>query len=167
MTPLVESEIIEKLKQYSELGVPYFQAKENLLKAGYSDNDLKLVAYSYTYGEKPPEPDPVKQAMAKNPELAEKIAAGIADEMKATDDMHGLKELTKDDVINDSNTNAPEAHSKVVQVGLSWWLWLLVALTMIAVMLTLKSPIWYYGLVPATLLVIGLLRFFISKRRVQ
>lgn len=159
-----EAEIIEKLKGFANQGLSYYQAKENLINQGYAEKDIKLVSYDYTYGEKPPAPDPVKQALEDNPELAAKIAKGMAQELDETENINKVD--ISDNILPDIAMKEVEAskNSLILRIFTSWWFWLVTESAAAGIIWAFSLSPLFYGALIVILIIAFTIRELIRPR---
>lgn len=90
MNPQKEKEVVDLLNHYDTAGIPFAQAKKEIIAKGYTEAEIVYGLYSAPFDGKINEPRPANPLQAfykENPEQADKVAKSLilAEEQKVAD----------------------------------------------------------------------------------
>jgi hypothetical protein len=141
--------IVSKLKEFSKQGLTFYQAKEKLLTEGYQKSDIDVATDGYQYGsdDTPSPPNPVTLAFEKDPEGAKKVAESIIKDDKKRLRTEALAEGLAGELGPDIQSRLTYESNFLYDIGMSWWLWLLIELVLGCLVLFLRLPLYSYGII--------------------
>jgi len=145
--PEADSEIIERLKQASNQGLSFFQAKQALLQQGYKDEEIETAADSYEYGTKPATTDPVTAAFAKDPQDTEKIGQDILRDDKKQREEQALADGIAGEHSIDIQSDLKYQNKFLHDIGMSWWTWIVINIVLSGAIFWFRLPFYAYSIV--------------------
>ena len=149
-----DTKIIEQLKQYADQGLPFYQAKDALLKQGYQDEAIEQAADQYQYGSQPKPPDAATAAFAKDPKDTELVAQTIL-----KDDKKERREVAVADGVAgghsiDLQSDIKYQNKFLYDIGMSWWTWLLIEGAITGIIIYFNLPQYLFGIVAIILVIV-------------
>jgi len=149
-----DSEIVERLKQASNQGLSFFQAKQALLQQGYKDEYIEAAADNYQYGSRPAAPDPATAAFAKDPQDTEKVGKDIMKEGKKKREEQAIVDGIAGEYSTDIQSDVKYQNNFLHDIGMSWWTWTVINIILIGVIFWFNLPFYAYSIVVLILIIV-------------
>ena len=154
MNSETDPKIIELLKQYTNQDISYYQAKQNLIKLGYKEEDIESAGDNYEYGTKPVPLDPTTALFAKDPEDTTAVAQDILKEQKKDREEQAIADGLAGQRSPDLQSDLKFQNNYLQDIGMSWWLWIAIEFVIVGLLYWLKLPTLLYSIIILPIIIV-------------
>lgn len=150
----VDPKIVELLKRYSDQGLTFYQAKQELTRQGYQEEAIELASDQYQYGDKPKAPDPATAIFAKDPKDTELVAQAILKDYKKEREEQAIVDGIAGQASPDLQSDIKYQNNYLYDIGMSWWTWLIIEFAITGVLFWLKLPLFFYSIIIIPIIIV-------------